>query len=92
MPALQTTRGKIQQGVVRTVGRTKSCEAYAVADRFMAMNYPVWNVRYETDLKDPSVYFPGESGSVFTWSESVLSDPDGIRSMLPDRVLEAAKG
>ncbi|MBQ1503036.1 MAG: copper amine oxidase N-terminal domain-containing protein, partial [Clostridia bacterium] len=77
---------------ISAVGWTKTCEAYAVADRFMATNYPEWNARYETDLKDPSVYFPGESGSVFTWSESVLSDPDGIRSMLPDRVLEAAKG
>ncbi|MBR3640390.1 MAG: hypothetical protein IKN50_07270 [Clostridia bacterium] len=77
---------------ISAVGRTKACEAYAVADRFMTENYPEWNGRYETDLKDPSVYFPGESGSVFTWSESVLSDPDGIRSMLPDRVLEAAKG
>ncbi|MBQ6262843.1 MAG: hypothetical protein IJK58_04940 [Clostridia bacterium] len=77
---------------ISAVGWTKACEAYAVADRFMATNYPVWNARYETDLKDPSVYFPGEGGSVFTWSESVLPDPDGIRSMLPDRVLEASKG
>ncbi len=90
MPALQTTRGKIQQGVVRTVGRTKACEAYAIADRFMTENYPEWNARYETDLKDPSLYFPGEGGSVFTWSGDVLYDPDGIRSMLPDMVLSAA--
>ncbi len=89
----ESRTGKQGGGVqISAVGWTKTCEAYAVADRFMATNYPEWNARYETDLKDPSVYFPGESGSVFTWSESVLSDPDGIRSMLPDRVLEAARG
>lgn len=77
---------------ISAVGYSKDCEAYAIADRFMAENYPGWNERYETDLKDPSVYFPGEEGSRFTWSEDVLSDPDGIRPMSPDRVLAAVAG
>ena len=77
---------------ISAVGWTKACEAYAIADRFMTENYPEWNARYETDLKDPSVYFPGESGTVFTWSGSVLSDPDSIRSMLPDQVLASVSG
>ncbi len=77
---------------ISAVGWTKGCEAYAIADRFMTENFPEWNERYETDLKDPSLYFPNEGGSVFSWSEKVLSDPDGIRSAFPDRVLAAAKG
>ncbi len=77
---------------ISAVGWSKDCEAYGIADGFMTENCPEWNARYETDLKDPSLYFPGEGGSVFTWSESVLSDPDGIRSMSPDLVLAAAKG
>ena len=73
---------------ISAVGYSKACEAYAVADRFMTENYPEWNERYETDLKDPALYFPGESGSYFTWSDDLLSDPDGIRTMTPRELLK----
>jgi len=70
------------------------CEAYALAKRVMETQYPAWTERYPVVLKPVSIYFdisePEDRVGIFSWSigEAGLTDPDGIRDMSADEVLD----
>ena len=73
--------GGVQIGAV---GKSTSCEAYRLADRYMQTYYPGWCERYKTTLKSTgylSVNGSTETGR-FRWTPgAVLDDPDGIQEM-----------
>ena len=77
------------------LGSNKKCRAYQLAQRYMKKNCPDWYGRYEVALKDPGTYvsFTGDSAGRFTWDTAGknggLKDPEGIRSMGPEEVLDA---
>lgn len=76
------------------IGAGRECEAYALADAYMAAYCPRWYERYEPVVKDPGSYltFSGEGTGVFSWDTEAaagLSDPDGIRNADPRAVLDA---
>ena len=83
---------------ISAVGTDESCEAYTLADRYMAKYYPAWYERYPVYLCDPKVYFTfeGENAGRFTWridgGGDGFTDPDGIREMKPAQVLELLFG
>jgi hypothetical protein len=79
--------GGVQLGAV---GNSKNCEAYILADKYMKTYFKEWYSRYNTTLKSFSDYtnFKESSSGIFSWNESTLSDPDGIRSMNAQEVLE----
>ena len=72
------------------IGGSENCEAYQLADRYMATCYPDWYKRYPVSLKESSVYFNGASR--FTWDVSGandgLTDPEGCQNMTPAELLE----
>ena len=74
------------------IGGGEDCEAYRLAERYLSEYYPDWFSRYPVYLCDPAVYFTfeGESAGKFTWDteNGPVSDPDGLREMTPDAVLE----
>ena len=79
------------------IGPGRECEAYALADEYMAAYCPRWYERYEPVVKDPGSYltFSGEGTGVFSWDTEAaagLSDPDGIRELDPREVLNAVIG
>ena len=45
---------------ISAVGRDAGCEAYTLAERYMAKYYPAWYKRYPICLCDPDVYFTFE--------------------------------
>ena len=73
------------------IGLSGECEAYQLADRYMAEYYPEWYERYPVKLADPETYFTftGENAGRFTWDteKGGLSDPEGVRDMTPEEVL-----
>ena len=83
---------------ISAVGRDAGCEAYTLAERYMAKYYPAWYARYPICLCDPDVYFTfeGEQAGRFTWRTDGggggFTDPDGIRDMKPAQVLELLFG
>lgn len=83
---------------ISAVGRDESCEAYTLAEQYMAKYYPAWNARYPICLCDPEVHFAfeGENAGRFTWRTDGggdgFTDPDGIRDMKPAQVLELLFG
>lgn len=79
--------GGVQLGAV---GNSKNCEAYILADKYMKTYFKEWYSRYNTTLKSFSDYtnFKESSSGIFSWNESTLSDPDRIRSMNAQEVLE----
>jgi hypothetical protein len=75
------------------IGMGTDCEAYVLADRYMKEHCPEWAERYEVQLKSLSVYMDlsHEKAGIFTWdtgSEDGLEDPEGIRDMSPEEILE----
>lgn len=64
------------------IGANADCEAYRLADRYMAAYYPQWYARYGIKLC-PSSYTACVGH--FTWSTAY--DPDGYRAMRPAEVL-----
>ena len=65
------------------IGPSTSCEAYRLADRYMATYCPAWYARYGVKLC-PAGSYTACAGH-FTWSAG--HDPDGYRSMTPAAVL-----
>ena len=83
--------GGVQIGAV---GWSTDCEAYRLADHYMAAFYPEWARRYGTALKDPGDYFAFSSdiAGKFSWDVSGkndgLTDPDHVKEMRPEQLLE----
>ena len=83
---------------ISAVGTDVGCEAYTLAERYMAKYYPAWYARYPICLCDPEVYFAfeGETAGRFSWrtdgGRGGFTDPDGIRDMKPAQVLELLFG
>ena len=79
---------------ISAIGTDESCEAYALADRYMSKYYPTWYERYPTHLCAPNTYFTfeGENAGRFTWNISggkeAFTDPDGLQDMKPEEVLK----
>ena len=81
--------GGVQIGAV---GESESCEAYALADRYMTRYYPLWHQRYPTALKAPGLYLKLREAPLgrFHWfidGRGILFDPEGIQNMGPDAAL-----
>ena len=78
---------------ISAIGSSEECEAYQLADRYMAAYYPEWYSRYPVKLADPETYFTfeGENAGRFTWDTSGrgkgFSDGEGLRDMTPAEVL-----
>ena len=91
MSRLGQPGGGVQIGAV---GESEQCEAYRLADQYMTKYYPAWHERYPTALKSPELYFALklEENGRFSWNEQTLSDPEGIRDMLPEEALEVLFG
>lgn len=83
---------------ISAIGSDKECMAYKLADKYMSERYPEWYERYPVHLCDPGRYFAfeGENAGRFTWntdgSGGGLTDPDNIRQMTPEDVLNALFG
>ena len=88
MSRLGQPGGGVQIGAV---GRDEACEAYRLADQYMAKYYPAWHERYGTALKSPELYFALklEENGRFAWSPEAVSDPEGIGRMTPAQALKA---
>lgn len=75
------------------IGPDENCEAYKLADRYMAEYFPEWYARYPIALKDYDTYtmIEGENTGKFSWSltdeNAVLSDPDGYKDKTPEEIL-----
>ena len=82
--------GGVQIGAV---GRSRSCAAYQLAEKYMTTYYPAWCDRYPVHLCDPDVYFSftGENAGRFSWDttdgETGLADPEGLQEKGPEEVL-----
>ena len=91
-PAFSRT-GQPGGGVeLSAIGESEECEAYQLADQYMAEYYPEWYERYLIKLCDPADYFVFEKDDAgrFTWSEAAdaeVTDPDGLKGMTPDEAL-----
>ena len=77
---------------ISAVGPSETCQAYALADRYMSEYYGAWYERYPVYLCDPGRYFTftGDKAGRFSWDtagEGVLTDPDGLQEMRPAEVL-----
>lgn len=70
-------------GTVSSSGSTNS-EAIQLAKQYMSKYYPVGYERYGNRIASKS-YMTGVNH--FTWSSSVLADPDGYRNMTPTQIL-----
>ena len=82
---------------ISAIGQDESCEAYTLADRYMAEYFPKWYGRYPAALKKPENYFhfEGEKAGLFRWNTGEggkLSDPAGVQKMQPEEVLELLFG
>ena len=93
---LHSTPSRSRTGVkgggvqIGAVGPDASCEAYRLAVRYMAQYYPDWSERYVPALRDPGAYL--SYVGVFSWSDSVLTDPEGLRAMQADEILRILFG
>ena len=76
------------------IGESKGCDAYRLADEYMSEYFPDWYARYPIALKNYEEYthVEGEYVGKFSWNltgaDSVLSDPDNLRSKRPEEILE----
>ena len=76
------------------IGESKDCDAYRLADEYMSAYFPDWYARYPIALKNYEEYthVEGEYVGKFSWNltgaDSVLSDPDNLRSKRPEEILE----
>ena len=75
---------------ISAIGNSKDCEAYKLADYYMAEYYPEWYRRYPVYLCDPDVYFTftGETAGKFTWSDDIIKDSENVKNMNPEEVLK----
>ena len=77
---------------VKGTGDT-GCEAYNLACQYTA-KYPKWAERYPVTMKDPATYlaFPEKNAAtgILHWNvdENGLNDPEGIRNMNAEQVLQ----
>ena len=77
---------------VKGTGDT-GCEAYNLACQYTA-KYPKWAERYPVTMKDPATYlaFPEKNAAtgILHWNvdEIGLNDPEGIRNMNTEQVLQ----
>ena len=79
------------------IGDSKECEAWKLADTYMAKYYPDWYARYTVALSNPDKYFNFESEDAgrFAWdisSGNALSDDLGARGMTPEQILKYCYG
>ncbi|MGM9613526.1 MAG: hypothetical protein ACI3XZ_08460, partial [Butyricicoccus sp.] len=87
--------GGVQIGAI---GPDEQCEAYQLADRYMARYYPEWYRRYAVSLKDPGTYFTftGEKAGRFSWNvtgaDAMLTDPSSYQQRTPAEVLAGIFG
>lgn len=76
------------------IGESKDCDAYRLADKYMSKYFSDWYARYPIALKNYEEYthVEGEYVGKFSWNltgaDSVLSDPDNLRSKRPEEILE----
>ena len=76
------------------IGESKDCDAYRLADKYMSKYFSDWYARYPIALKnyEEYTYVEGEYVGKFSWNltgaDSVLSDPDNLRSKRPEEILE----
>ena len=66
------------------IGNSVSCEAYRLAERYMAAYYPEWYARYPVKLCSFSSYTA--CAGHFTWSAGY--DPDGYLTRSPAAILQ----
>ena len=72
------------------VGKSKDCEAYRLADFYMAKYFPQWDSRYDAVCRNFDDYteVSGDRAGKFSWDmEKVMSDPDGYMDMTPAEIL-----
>ena len=80
------------------IGENKDCEAFRLADHYMSLAYPDWYSRYEVVLRDYNKYadmMSDANAGKFSWDVSgsgILTDPEGVRAMLPSQILELLFG
>ena len=76
---------------ISAIGKSKTCEAYKLADKYMSTYYPEWYSRYPVYLCAPNTYFSFNGGNAgkFIWADDVLSDHENLRNMTPKEALEA---
>ena len=76
------------------IGESKDCDAYRLADKYMSKYFSDWYARYPIALKnyEEYTYVEGEYVGKLSWNltgaDSVLSDPDNLRSKRPEEILE----
>ena len=72
------------------VGQSKDCEAYRLADYYMAKYFPQWDARYDAVYRNFADYteVTGDRAGKFSWDmENVMADPDGYMDMTPAEIL-----
>lgn len=78
------------------LGSGASCEAYRLAQTYMARLSPEWTARYPVLVRSPGQYLSADGGSgLFRWdtqSAQGLSDPDGLQQMQASEVLRVLFG
>lgn len=87
--------GGVQIG---SIGTSRNCEAYQLADYYMSKYYPEWYRRYPVSLHNPNTYFAVKGNQVgkFSWDtsggEKKLTDPGGYQGQSANTVLKALFG
>ena len=74
---------------ISAVGRDAGCQAYRLAERYMAEYFPAWHERYPVWLCDPAVYF--KVTGIFRWEtgeRGILRDPESVSAMDPEALLK----
>ncbi|MBP5489956.1 MAG: hypothetical protein J6Y10_05090 [Lachnospiraceae bacterium] len=82
---------------IGAIGSSKDCEAYKLADEYMAKYYPKWYERYEIALSNPDKYltFEGDTAGRFAWDVDTaggLTDAEHVKEMTPAEVLKLCFG
>ncbi len=75
------------------IGDSQDCEAWKLADQYMAQYYPEWYERYTIKLCDAEAYFDFSSDDAgrFRWGAAdggEVTDPDGLQGMTPEEALK----
>lgn len=67
-----------------------NCDAVKLARYYMGRYYPKWYNRYDVICRDKSMYLSTahELEGRFTWSDTLLTDPDGLTEIYADQILE----
>lgn len=86
--------GNLGGGVqISAIGRDTKCQAYELANYYMAKYYPQWSQRYEVVLKDYADYGSlgtSEVSGRFSWNldGTVFSDEVGVANMTAEKILK----